>query len=90
MRTVFRPMRSVRVPRKGVIKAPGRVKTEMRSPICCRVTPRAWAALGKAGVMLATPMTETRVIPKTRFRSGSPIRRLFGCLMSVTGDTSFR
>jgi hypothetical protein len=48
----------------GVKKMPGNVKTVMSNPIPVEDIPNASMIFGKAGVILATPITAIRVIPK--------------------------
>lgn len=51
--------------------SPGIVKAEMSHAASSWLTPRARVISGKAGVTLATPRTEIRVMPKMILRLGS-------------------
>jgi hypothetical protein len=62
--TRFRPKRSAATPRKGVRITPGRVKEIITRLIIPGGTPRTRPIRGKAGVILATPITAMRVVPK--------------------------
>ena len=64
MRILFLPYLSAKTPSIGVKMTPGSVKTVISNPIPVEDIPNAWMIFGKAGVMLATPITAIRVMPK--------------------------
>jgi hypothetical protein len=66
--TGFRPNLSAAIPKKGVRIIPGIVKMIITRLIIPGGTPSSRPILGNAGVMLATPMTAMRVVPKMMSR----------------------
>ena len=68
IRIFFLPNLSAKIPSRGVRITPGNVKTVIKSPTFSAEILRLFSISGKAGVMLATPRTATKVMLKITWR----------------------